>query len=120
MRVRILTYGGIIQTVEAPDRDGARGQLALGFPHLAPYVAHGGSYFGALVGRYANRIAGASFRLDGRTWALTPNDGRNSLHGGPRNFPGRCGTPGRSTAVCSCTGSARTVRRASPARWTCA
>ncbi|MFF3543421.1 aldose epimerase family protein [Streptomyces platensis] len=86
VRVRVLTYGGIIQTVEAPDRDGARGQLALGFADLGSYVAHGGSHFGALVGRYANRIAGASFRLDGRTWELTPNDGPHSLHGGPRNF----------------------------------
>ncbi|MFE6742059.1 aldose epimerase family protein [Streptomyces tubercidicus] len=86
VRVRILTYGGIIQTVEAPDRDGVRGQLALGFDSLGSYVAHGGSHFGALVGRYANRIAGAAFRLDGRTWTLTPNDGPNSLHGGPRNF----------------------------------
>ncbi|MGX7762663.1 aldose epimerase family protein [Streptomyces angustmyceticus] len=86
LRVRVLTYGGIVQTVEAPDRDGVRGQLALGFADLASYVAHGGSYFGALVGRYANRIAGASFTLDGRTRALTPNDGRHSLHGGPGGF----------------------------------
>ncbi|MDT0459117.1 aldose epimerase family protein [Streptomyces sp. DSM 41527] len=86
LRVRILTYGGIIQTVEAPDRDGARGQLALGFADLASYAAHGGSYFGALVGRYANRIAGASFTLDGEVHTLTPNDGRHSLHGGPGGF----------------------------------
>ncbi|MFG2094374.1 aldose epimerase family protein [Streptomyces sp. NPDC048612] len=86
VRVRVLTYGGIVQTVEAPDRDGARGQLALGFADLGSYVAHGGSHFGALVGRYANRIAGAAFRLDGRTWTLTPNDGHNSLHGGARSF----------------------------------
>ncbi|WP_030991416.1 aldose epimerase family protein [Streptomyces sp. NRRL S-1813] len=86
LRVRILTYGGIVQTVEAPDRDGVRGQLALGFADLASYAAHGGSHFGALVGRYANRIAGASFVLDGRTCALTPNNGRHSLHGGPGGF----------------------------------
>ncbi|BDH10341.1 aldose epimerase family protein [Streptomyces hygroscopicus] len=86
LRVRILTYGGIVQTVEAPDRDGVRGQLALGFADLASYATHGGSYFGALVGRYANRIAGASFVLDGRTRALTPNNGRHSLHGGPGGF----------------------------------
>ncbi len=86
LRVRILTYGGIVQTVEAPDRDGRSGQLALGFRDLTSYVAHGGSHFGALVGRYANRVAGAAFPLDGRTYPLTANDGRNSLHGGPRNF----------------------------------
>ncbi|MFE0375752.1 aldose epimerase family protein [Streptomyces inhibens] len=86
LRVRVLTYGGIVQSIEAPDRDGQRGRLALGFADLASYVMHGGSHFGALVGRYANRIAGASFTLDGRVYPLTPNDGRNSLHGGPRNF----------------------------------
>ncbi|MFI1156817.1 aldose epimerase family protein [Streptomyces sioyaensis] len=86
LRVRVLTYGGIVQSLEAPDRDGTRGQLALGFADLASYVAHGGSHFGALVGRYANRIAGASFPLDGRTHRLTANDGRHSLHGGPRSF----------------------------------
>ncbi|UKY50033.1 aldose epimerase family protein [Streptomyces inhibens] len=86
LRVRVLTYGGIVQSIEAPDRDGQRSRLALGFADLASYVMHGGSHFGALVGRYANRIAGASFTLDGRAYPLTPNDGRNSLHGGPRNF----------------------------------
>ncbi|MEU5207963.1 aldose epimerase family protein [Streptomyces sp. NPDC020742] len=86
LRVRILTYGGIVQSIEAPDRDGVPAQLALGFAGLAPYVAHGAWHFGALVGRYANRIAGASFALDGRSHPLTPNDGPNSLHGGPRNF----------------------------------
>lgn len=86
LRVGVLTYGGIVQFVEAPDRDGGTAQLALGFTDLASYVAHGESHFGAVVGRYANRIAGASFTLDGTSYALTPNDGRNSLHGGPVNF----------------------------------
>ncbi|MEV0373193.1 aldose epimerase family protein [Streptomyces sp. NPDC050636] len=86
LRVRVLTYGGIVQTIETPDRDGKSGQVALGFAGLESYVAHGGSYFGALVGRYANRIAGAAFALDGRSYALTPNDGPHSLHGGPRSF----------------------------------
>lgn len=86
VRVRVLTYGGIVQSIEAPDREGRLAQVALGFPDLDGYVAHGESYFGALVGRYANRVAGASFRLDGRTYPLAPSDGPNSLHGGPRNF----------------------------------
>lgn len=86
LRVGVLTYGGIVQSIEAPDRDGTTAQLALGFADLKSYVAHGASYFGALVGRYANRIAGAQFALDGRTYPLTPNDGRNSLHGGVGNF----------------------------------
>ncbi|TJZ55665.1 galactose mutarotase [Streptomyces piniterrae] len=86
LRVRVLTYGGIVQTIETPDRDGKFGHVALGFAGLGSYVAHGGSYFGALVGRYANRIAGAAFALDGRSYALPPNDGQHSLHGGARGF----------------------------------
>jgi aldose 1-epimerase len=89
LRVRVLTYGGIVQTIETPDRDGKRAQLALGFADLASYAAHGGSYFGAQVGRYANRIAGASFTLDGTAYPLTPNDGPHSLHGGPHGFSRR-------------------------------
>ncbi|WP_407553330.1 aldose epimerase family protein [Streptomyces sp. Pv4-95] len=86
LRVAVLTYGGIVQSIETPDRDGKSRQVALGFAGLAPYAADGGSYFGALVGRYANRIAGASFALDGRTHSLAANAGPHSLHGGPRCF----------------------------------
>ncbi|MEU9562851.1 aldose epimerase family protein [Streptomyces sp. NPDC048161] len=88
-RVRVLTYGGIVQSVEVPDRDGARAGVALGLPDLAGYQAFPGPYFGALVGRYANRIGGARFELDGRTHRLTPNEGRNQVHGGARGFDKR-------------------------------
>ncbi|MEE1774386.1 galactose mutarotase [Streptomyces sp. JV185] len=88
-RVRVLTYGGIVQSVEVPDRDGARAQVALGLPDLAGYRAFPGPYFGALVGRYANRIGGARFELDGRTHRLTPNEGRNQVHGGAGGFDKR-------------------------------
>ncbi|CAL9454021.1 aldose epimerase family protein [Streptomyces sp. enrichment culture] len=89
VRVRVLTYGGIVQSVEVPDREGRAGDVVLGFPDLDGYLAHPEPYLGALVGRYANRIAGGRFPLDGRTYALEPNNGPNTLHGGARGFDRR-------------------------------
>ncbi|MFJ9677040.1 aldose epimerase family protein [Streptomyces sp. NPDC101194] len=85
-RVRVLTYGGIVQSVEVPGRDGTRADVALGLPDIAGYETFSGPYFGALVGRYANRIGGACFELDGHTHRLTRNEGRNHVHGGARGF----------------------------------
>jgi aldose 1-epimerase len=89
VRVRVLSYGGIVQSVEIPDRDGRRADVVLGFPGLNGYLEHPEPYLGALVGRYANRIGGARFPLGGRSYALEPNDGPNSLHGGARGFDKR-------------------------------
>ncbi|MFJ7233224.1 aldose epimerase family protein [Streptomyces tendae] len=89
VRVRVLSYGGIVQSAEVPDRDGNTADVVLGFVDLDGYVAHPEPYFGALVGRYANRIAGGRFPLDGRTYALAPNEGPNTLHGGARGFDKR-------------------------------
>jgi aldose 1-epimerase len=89
VRVRVLSYGGIVQSVEVPDRDTGPADVVLGFPDLDGYLGHPEPYLGALVGRYANRIAGARFPLDGRTYALEPNNGPNSLHGGARGFDKR-------------------------------
>ncbi|MFG3132678.1 aldose epimerase family protein [Streptomyces tendae] len=89
VRVRVLSYGGIVQSAEVPDRDGHPADVVLGFADLDGYVAHPEPYFGALVGRYANRIAGGRFPLDGRTYALAPNEGPNTLHGGARGFDKR-------------------------------
>ncbi|WP_329120917.1 aldose epimerase family protein [Streptomyces sp. NBC_01353] len=89
VRVRVLTYGGIVQSVETPDRDGVPGGVALGFPDLEGYLKRPEPYFGALVGRYANRIAGGSFALDGTTYRLARNGGPNCLHGGERGFDKR-------------------------------
>ncbi|MFC4909995.1 aldose epimerase family protein [Actinomadura gamaensis] len=87
MRVRILTYGGIIQTLNVPDRKGRDANVALGFATLKDYVdKNGGPYFGALIGRYANRIAKGRFTLDGKTYQLPINNGPNSLHGGLKGF----------------------------------
>ncbi|MFC7893202.1 aldose epimerase family protein [Streptomyces sp. NPDC057381] len=89
VRVRILSYGGIVQSAEVPDRDGNSADVVLGFAALDGYLTHPEPYFGALVGRYANRIAGGRFALDGRTYALALNNGPNSLHGGERGFDKR-------------------------------
>ncbi|MGW0855487.1 aldose epimerase family protein [Streptomyces sp. NPDC002690] len=88
-RVRLLTYGAIQQSVEVADRDGVAGEIVLGLPDLAGYLTHASPFFGAVCGRYANRIGGASFELDGRTHRLTANEGPNQLHGGARGFDKR-------------------------------
>ncbi|MET7284725.1 aldose epimerase family protein [Streptomyces sp. NPDC005573] len=89
VRVRILSYGGIVQSAEVPDREGRTADVVLGFPGLDGYLEHPEPYLGALVGRYANRIAGGRFPLDGWTYALARNNGPNSLHGGERGFDRR-------------------------------
>ena len=83
--VRFMTYGGVILSVLVPDRDGVLDDVTLGYDTLDGYLADT-RFFGALVGRYANRIAGARFALDGREYRLATNDGPNHLHGGPRGF----------------------------------
>jgi aldose 1-epimerase len=88
MTAAILTYGGIVQSMEVPDRDGTMANVVLGFATLADYLAKG-AYFGTITGRYANRIAGARFSLDGRSYRLAANDGVNALHGGIGGFSSR-------------------------------
>ncbi|MGW0789516.1 aldose epimerase family protein [Streptomyces sp. NPDC002911] len=89
IRVRVLTYGAVVQSVVVPGRDGSPAEVALGLPDVKGYETHTGPYFGAVVGRYANRIAGGCFVLDGRTHRLTRNEVRNTLHGGERGFDKR-------------------------------
>jgi aldose 1-epimerase len=101
MMVKITNYGGVIQSIWVPDRTGGLKDVALGFPNLSDYVndfqnqpwpAAGGSgetYFGAIIGRYANRIANHSFTLNGTTYNLVGNNGPNNvntLHGGPNSY----------------------------------
>ncbi|MCL6438482.1 MAG: galactose mutarotase [Rubrobacteraceae bacterium] len=98
MTVRISNYGGVVQSIWVPDRAGRVENVALGFPKLEDYVndfenqpwpAEGGSgdtYFGAIIGQYANRIANGEFTLDGKTYHLPQNDGSNTLHGGPDSW----------------------------------
>lgn len=81
----ILSYGATLQKLYAPDRQGKVADVLLGYDDLASYVDHP-NYFGVTVGRYANRIAGGKFTLDGKTYQLPQNDGSNSLHGGGKGF----------------------------------
>lgn len=85
IELRIMTYGGIVTSLRTPDRGGELDDVVLGFDALAPYLA-GTPYFGAIIGRYANRIARGSFTLDGETYTLAKNEGQNQLHGGVRGF----------------------------------
>ena len=98
MRVKITNYGGVVQSIWVPNRNGGLTDVALGFPSLSDYVndftqgaistpwplsgGSGDTYFGAIIGRYANRIGNASFNLNGTTYKLDANNGPNTLHGG--------------------------------------
>jgi aldose 1-epimerase len=90
-QVRITNYGGIVVSLKTPDRNGKQADVVLGFDDLDGYVANnndpkGGAFFGAIIGRYGNRIAHGTFTLDGHKYSLPLNNGENSLHGGPHGF----------------------------------
>jgi aldose 1-epimerase len=85
LRVAVTDFGARLVSIETPDRDGRLGHILLGFDDVAVYQAAGGS-FGAVLGRYANRIAGGRFFLDGKTHQLAVNEQGNTLHGGPVGF----------------------------------
>jgi aldose 1-epimerase len=81
----IITYGGRVTSLKVPDKKGTLGDVVLGFDSLDGYLAEN-PYFGALVGRYGNRIGNARFTLDGKVYHLAANNGPNSLHGGIKGF----------------------------------
>ena len=83
--VKITNFGGIITEIHTPDKSGKIGNIALGFDNLDQYLA-GHPNFGALIGRFGNRIANAQFTLEGETYLLAANNGKNSLHGGLKGF----------------------------------
>jgi aldose 1-epimerase len=83
--VSIITYGGIVTALKVPDRAGKSGDVVLGYDSLDEYLKNG-QYFGALIGRYGNRIANGKFSLDGKTFTLPQNNGPNCLHGGNHGF----------------------------------
>ena len=91
LEVKIMTYGARILSLEAPDRSGKRDDIVLGYKDLAPYE-NDKTYFGSIVGRFANRLAGGKFTLDGKQYQVPKNDGPNSLHGGTVSFAQRVWT----------------------------
>jgi aldose 1-epimerase len=92
IEARIITYGGIIQSLKVPDRNGNAADVVLGFDSLEEYVNGNKAFFGAIIGRYANRIAGGTFKLEGKSYSIPVNDGPNpsapvnALHGGLKGF----------------------------------
>src|SRR5665213_1474636 len=88
VRARVITYGATLQALEAPDRNGHSADVLLGYDDLASFI-NKPNYFGATIGRFANRIAGAKFSLDGKAFQLSQNDKANSLHGGSKGFDTR-------------------------------
>jgi len=97
MQAGIVTYGGTVVSLTAPDRTGKFGDVVLGLDDLASYMK-GTAYFGALIGRYGNRIGHAQFKLDGATYKLPANNNGNTLHGGLAGFDKKIWTavPGSS------------------------
>ena len=85
MEVKIISLGGIITSITVPDRNGQHGNVVLGFDNLESYEEEH-PFFGALVGRYGNRIAKGQFKIDGNSYQLPLNNGENHLHGGPLGF----------------------------------
>jgi len=88
IRMKVLSYGGVVQTLEVPDARGRHANVVAGFDGIDDYVAKS-PYFGALIGRYGNRIGKGRFTLDGKSYQLSVNDGVNSLHGGAKGFDKR-------------------------------
>jgi aldose 1-epimerase len=86
IRVRLIEYGARIVSIDAPDRHGQTADIVLGHNNLAAYLADPKGYFGAVVGRYGNRIANGTFTLAGSTFHIPLNDNDNALHGGPGGF----------------------------------
>ena len=86
MEVHAISYGGIITSILVPDRRGRFEDVVLGYDNAESYVKNNGPYMGAIIGRYANRIAKGMFMLDGQTFKLATNNGPNHLHGGNKGF----------------------------------
>ena len=83
---RIMTYGGTVVSLKVPDKKGKFADVVLGYDTLDGYLGNSGTYFGALIGRYANRIAAGKFNLDGKEYVLATNNNANHLHGGVKGF----------------------------------
>ena len=86
VEVSIMTYGGIVVSLKVPDRQGKLQEVTLGYDTLDGYLKNNSPYFGALIGRYGNRIGKGKFSLGGREYRLATNNGESHLHGGVRGF----------------------------------
>ncbi len=91
VEARITNYGGIVVSLKVPDKSGKSADIVQGFDDIKGYLQDE-PYFGALIGRYANRIGKARFTLDGKEYKLAANDGENALHGGKKGFDKRIWT----------------------------
>ncbi|QZC92759.1 galactose mutarotase [Pseudomonas sp. ERGC3:05] len=85
MQATVITYGGVLQSLKVPDKNGKAEDVVLGFDDVQGYQA-GSAFFGATIGRFGNRLAGGAFELDGKRYQVPLNDGPNSLHGGAQGF----------------------------------
>ncbi len=81
----IITYGGAVVSLKVPDKSGKLGDVVLGYDSIAAYEKHT-AFFGALIGRYGNRIGKGKFSIDGKEYSLATNNGENHLHGGVRGY----------------------------------
>lgn len=86
LRASIINYGGRVIALKVPDKNGEVADVVLGYDNIESYIKDEGTYFGAIVGRHANRLEGASFSLNGQEYILAKNDGNNHLHGGNKGF----------------------------------
>lgn len=86
IEVRVMAYGAKIVSIRTPDRNGKMADIVLGYDSLDDYLNDTKTYFGSVVGRYGNRIAGGKFTIDGKTFQIPTNNGPNALHGGPKGF----------------------------------
>jgi aldose 1-epimerase len=111
VEVRAITYGGIIVSLKVPDRSGRLDDVVLGYETVDGYVKNNSPYFGAIIGRYGNRIAGGRFTLDGTRHELARNNGPNHLHGGVKGFDK---VIWRGEPSASADGAAVTFSRTSP------
>jgi aldose 1-epimerase len=89
VEMRVMTYGARVVSIRTPDKNGKMADVVLGYDHLDDYIKDEKTYFGAVAGRYANRIANGIFRLQGKEYHLSINEGANTLHGGKDGFDRR-------------------------------
>ena len=85
MQATVITYGGVLQSLKVPDKNGKVDDVVLGFDDVQGYQS-GTAFFGASIGRFGNRLAAGAFELDGKRYQVPLNDGPNSLHGGAQGF----------------------------------